>query len=134
MRAGGAAQGPPRREAHNIYVMLAGMQPPASLIREARLNAGLSQAALARRLGVSQAAIARLEQRESNPTVRTLERVLKATGRSLSMKTQPTGVDASLIREQLKLSPSERLHGIEAMYRQGRALSMAGARSRGELV
>ena len=47
---------------------------------------------------------------------------------------RPSGVDESLIRRQLELSPSERLHGLEAMHTQARALALAGARSRGEHV
>jgi hypothetical protein len=42
------------------------------------------------------------------------------------------GVDEGLIRRQLEMTPSERLHGLEAMYAQARALALAGARSRGE--
>lgn len=109
------------------------VESAATLIREARLNAGLSQAQLARRLGVSQAAVAKLEQPSANPTVRTLERVLGATGRALSLKARPTGVDESLIREQLALTPEQRLAQLEAMYEWGRELSLAGARARGEL-
>lgn len=110
------------------------MESPATLIREARLNAGLTQAELARRLDVSQAAVAKLEQPQANPTVRTLERVLRATGRSLSLRARPMGVDESLVREQLKLTPAQRLAQLEAMYEWGRELSLAGARARGELA
>jgi hypothetical protein len=42
------------------------------------------------------------------------------------------GVDESLIRRQLELTPSERLHALEAMYAQARGLALAGARSRRE--
>jgi hypothetical protein len=42
------------------------------------------------------------------------------------------GVDESLIRQHLELSPSERLHGLEAMHAEARALALASARSRGE--
>jgi hypothetical protein len=44
------------------------------------------------------------------------------------------GVDESLIRRQLELTPGERLRGLEAMYAQARGLALAGARSRGERV
>lgn len=106
----------------------------ASLIRKARSEAGLSQAALARRLGVSQAAIAKLERPGSNPTVDTLDDVLWAAGRRLELGAtiRRSGVDESLIRQQLELSPAERMRGIETMYTEARALALAGARSRGE--
>jgi transcriptional regulator with XRE-family HTH domain len=112
------------------------MSDAAILIRKARIDAHLSQTALARRLGVSQAAIAKLERASSNPTVDTLDDVLWATGHRLTLSAsecQP-GVDESLIRQQLELSPAERLRGIETLYGQARMLALAGARSRGEHI
>jgi hypothetical protein len=44
------------------------------------------------------------------------------------------GVDESLIRQHLELTPAKRLRGIETMYVQARMLALAGARSRGERV
>ena len=104
------------------------------MLKDARREAGLTQAELARRLGVSQAAIAKMERPGSNPTVRTLDDVLRATGRRLTLDAPKwrSGVDESLIRQQLELSPAERLRGIETMYIQARMLVLAGARSRGE--
>ncbi len=61
------------------------MSKAAALIRQARRDAGLSQAGLARRLGVSQAAIAKLERAGSNPTIDTLDDVLWAAGRRLEL-------------------------------------------------
>jgi transcriptional regulator with XRE-family HTH domain len=116
--------------------MIGFMSDAAMLIRKARNDAHLSQADLAERLGVSQAAVAKLERVGSNPTVDTLDNVLWATGHCLTL-TAPArraGVDESLIRQQLELSPAERVRGIETMYAQARALALAGARSRGEHV
>jgi transcriptional regulator with XRE-family HTH domain len=106
----------------------------AALLRKARNEAGLSQAELGKRLGMSQAAIAKLERPGSNPTVDTLDDVLWATGRRLDLAAPPrrSGVDESLIRQQLELTPAQRLRGIETMYTEGRALALAGARSRSE--
>jgi transcriptional regulator with XRE-family HTH domain len=106
----------------------------AVLIRKARNEAGLSQAELGRRLGMSQAAVAKLERTGSNPTVDTLGDVLWATGRELELAApaKRPGVDESLIRQQLELTPAQRMLDIEAMYAQARALALAGARSRGE--
>ena len=104
------------------------------LLKEARRQAGLTQAQLAHRLGVSQAAVAKLERPGSNMTVRTLDDALWATGHRLALEAAPrqAGVDESLIRQHLELSPAQRLRGIETMFTQARMLSLAGARSRGE--
>jgi transcriptional regulator with XRE-family HTH domain len=109
---------------------------PTTLLRDARRRAGLTQQQLALRLGVSQAAIAKLERPGANPTLRTLTKALRATGHRLTMQAIPRtgGVDESLIRQHLELSPAERLRGLETMHSQGRALARAGARSRGERV
>ncbi len=98
------------------------------MLREARRNAGLTQADLARRLAVSQAAVAKLERPGANPTVETLDRVLRATGRRLTLAARPQpvgGVDESLIRRQLELTPAERIVGIEQMHRQALQLATA---------
>jgi transcriptional regulator with XRE-family HTH domain len=108
----------------------------ASLLKDARVRAGLTQAELGGRLGISQAAVARLERPGANPTVATLENALWATGHRLTLDApaRRPGVDESLIRQHLELTPAERLRGIETMYVQARMLALAGARSRGELV
>ncbi len=105
-----------------------------ALLRGARQRTGLTQADLARRLGVSQVAVAKLERPGANPTVDTLDRALWATGHRLTLDAaaRSPGVDESLIRRQLELSPAERIRGIESMYAQMHALADAGARSRGQ--
>jgi transcriptional regulator with XRE-family HTH domain len=110
------------------------MPDPASLLKEARNRAGLTQSELGRRLGISQGAVAKLEGPDANPTIDTLENALWATGHRLKLDApaRSPGVDESLIRRHLDLLPFERLRGIEEMYVQGRMLSLAGARSRGE--
>ena len=112
------------------------MPNPALLLREARRRAGLTQADLAARLGISQAAVAKLESRHANPTIDTLEQALWATGHRLTLDAgpRPPGVDESLIRQQLELSPAERIRGIETMYTQARMLALTGDESRGEHV
>jgi uncharacterized protein len=110
------------------------MSESATLLKEARREAGLTQAELARRLGVSQVAIAKMEHPESNPTVGALHDALWETGHRLALDApaRRPGVDESLIRQHLELSPAERLRGIETMYVQARMLVLAGAKSRGE--
>ena len=106
-----------------------------ALIRHARGAAGLTQADLGRRLGTSQPAIVKLERPGANPTVRTLDRVLRATGHRLQLDAPAwsPGVDESLIRQQLALPPAERLRRLERQSARMRRLAIAGARSRGEL-
>lgn len=103
------------------------------MLRDARVKAGLTQAALAHRLGVSQAAVAKLERRDANPTVDTLDRALHAAGHRLALEAVPraSDVDESLIRQQLELTPAERIRGIETMYAEMRKLTEAGTSSRG---
>jgi len=110
------------------------MSDAAALLKDSRRRAGLTQRQLALRLGVSQAAIAKLERPGANPTVETLAGALRATGHRLALAapTRREGIDESLVRRQLELSPGERLHSLEAMYEQARALALAGGRSRGE--
>jgi transcriptional regulator with XRE-family HTH domain len=110
------------------------MSDSAFLLRDARRRAGLTQAGLAERLGVSQAAVARLESPRANPTVDTLDAAVWATGHRLTLDAAPrrSGVDESLIRRQLELSPAERIRGIESMYAQMQTLAEAGARGQRE--
>jgi hypothetical protein len=54
-------------------------------LREVRVEADLTQAALARRAGTSQAAVARYESGVSSPAVTTLERLVAACGRTLEI-------------------------------------------------
>src|SRR6266852_4523616 len=97
---------------------------PGRLLADARRRAGLTQADLAQRLAISQAAVAQLERPESNPRVATLDRALRAAGVELVISARPRqqSVDESLIRQQLALTPTQRLHGLEVMYQQAREL------------
>jgi transcriptional regulator with XRE-family HTH domain len=70
------------------------MSDAATLLREARYAAGLTQAALAERLDVSQAAIAKLERQGANPTVDTLDNALRATGHRLTLSAPARRLDA----------------------------------------
>jgi transcriptional regulator with XRE-family HTH domain len=112
------------------------MSDPPSLLKDARRAAGLTQADLAHRLGVSQAAVAKLERAGANPTIATLGDVLRSVGQRLVLTVEPLsqGIDETLVFEQLRLSPGQRLAQLENMYVSGRELSLAGARSRGELA
>jgi transcriptional regulator with XRE-family HTH domain len=99
----------------------------AEIIRAARLEAGLSQAALGRRLGITQPAIARLESGGDGITVETLRRTLRGLGLDLALSTdvRSSSVDESLVREQLRLSPTERLERYEDAYAGAREFAIA---------
>jgi transcriptional regulator with XRE-family HTH domain len=107
----------------------------AQLIRAKRQEAALTQRELAARMGTTQSAIAALERPDSNPTIRTVGDALDALGYELafSARPKPPGVDESLIRRQLALTPAQRLEQLEAMAAQARDLTLAGVRARGEL-
>jgi transcriptional regulator with XRE-family HTH domain len=83
---------------------------PGQLLREARRRHGLSQARLAIRAGTTQSAISRIEQDRVSPTVETLAGLLNLLGEDLQLVAQErdSGVDRTLIRERLKMTPAER--------------------------
>ena len=106
---------------------------PGPLLADARRRAGLTQAELAGRLGISQSAVAKLEREEANPTVRTLERALRATGHRIEARVLPN-IDESLIRADLALTPAERIRRLEREAAEIGLIMAAGARARGERV
>ncbi|MGZ8407473.1 MAG: helix-turn-helix domain-containing protein [Caulobacteraceae bacterium] len=57
--------------------------------REARSQAGLTQAEVAERMNTTQTVIARLESGRGKPSTRTLERFAKATGARLKISFEP---------------------------------------------
>lgn len=89
------------------------------LVRELRLDAGLSQRALARKAGTSQPAIARYEGDEAAPSWATLQRLATACGRRVDLKVEVAADpgDVELARELLGLSPLERLRSLRRFAR-----------------
>ena len=80
------------------------------LIREARLRAGLTQAALGRRAGKGQSQIARWERGEVTPSFETLRELVRACGFDLSFRV--VNCDDSYVEfidRALELSPRERV-------------------------
>ncbi len=104
-----------------------------SILKDAREKAGLTQAELARRVGVTQGAIAQLERPGANPTLRTLERALAATGYGLELRLAPrkSAVDETLLREALRLTPAERIAAAGRLLAGARTIATAGARAPG---
>jgi len=91
---------------------------PGSLIRRTRQAEGLTQAALARRLGITQPSVARLEAAGDEVTVATLQRALNAMGRALELTVvqRKSSIDETLLHSTLKLTPDQRLQQFEAFY------------------
>jgi transcriptional regulator with XRE-family HTH domain len=95
-----------------------------SLIRDARLAEGLTQAALARRLGITQPSVARLEAAGDEVTVATLQRALNAMGRALVLQVVPrkSSIDETLLHSNLRLSPDQRVQQFESWYEDMRVM------------
>lgn len=87
----------------------------APLVREARRAAGLSQVALAERLSTTQSAVSRWECGHDEPRLSTLRSILRACDRRLVLSSEPDSigdVDRAQIRQQLAMSPEERLASV----------------------
>ncbi|HTO89020.1 MAG TPA: helix-turn-helix transcriptional regulator [Thermoanaerobaculia bacterium] len=63
----------------------------ASILRDARRRAGLSQRGLGRRAGVPQATVARIEEGRTSPRFETLDRLLAACGFDLVARPRRRG-------------------------------------------
>jgi ribosome-binding protein aMBF1 (putative translation factor) len=61
----------------------------ANAVIEARTRAGLTQEELARKMGTTQPVVARLESGRARPSMRTLERLARATGSRLLIGFEP---------------------------------------------
>jgi transcriptional regulator with XRE-family HTH domain len=71
---------------------------------------------LARRAGTTQSAISRIEQERISPTIQTLTELLHLMGEDLILKAErrETGVDLTLNRANLELTPEQRVKkGLE---------------------
>ncbi len=99
------------------------------LLRQARREAGLGQRELARRVGMPQPTVSRIERELASPRFDTLDRLLRACGRQLDLvERRGLGVDRTLIRERLRMTPGERArlavlewHRTEVFRRAGKA-------------
>jgi transcriptional regulator with XRE-family HTH domain len=61
----------------------------ASAVIDLRSRAGLTQEELARKMGTTQPVVARLESGRTRPSMRTLERLARATGSRLRISFEP---------------------------------------------
>ena len=61
----------------------------AAAVMEVRNRAGLTQEALAQKMGTTQPVVARMESGRTHPSMRTLERLADATGSRLRISFEP---------------------------------------------
>lgn len=87
------------------------------MVRGARRAAGLTQQQLAERLGTTQSVISRWERGHDEPRLSTLAEIARATGRRLHVELVDDGVDRTQIRQQLALTPTERLASVTNLSR-----------------
>lgn len=100
-----------------------------SLVAAARASAGLSQRELAARAGTTQATVARIETGRTSPTLGTLARLVTAAGfqlrvdlarpeqRDVTIEAYKRDIDRTLLQENLKRTPEQRLRGLAALAR-----------------
>jgi len=87
------------------------MKTPGNLLQEARKRHGVSQKQLAMRASTTQSAISRIERDGVSPSVETLRELLYLLGEDLELdaSSRDSGIDATLIDQSLRRSPTERL-------------------------
>jgi predicted nucleotidyltransferase/DNA-binding XRE family transcriptional regulator len=116
------------------------MPDVATVIRDARLQTGLTQAELAARADTSQPALARYETGVTLPALPTLERILLACGRRLELRTaqmSDPSAPATSVRGQVghraKLLRRQRRRLLDAARTHGaRRVRVFGSLARGE--
>ena len=80
-------------------------------IRGWRESAGLSQAQLAKRLGTTQSAVSRWENGRDEPRLSTVAAILRECELAGELTVAP-GIDRAQIRQQLALSPRQRVESV----------------------
>jgi transcriptional regulator with XRE-family HTH domain len=87
------------------------VKTPGELLKEARARHGVSQKQLAMRASTTQSAISRIERDRVSPSVETLRELLYLLGEDLELvaSKRDSGIDATLIDQRLRVSPTERL-------------------------
>lgn len=82
----------------------------ASVVREARRRAGLTQAALAERAGVPRSTVARIESGARTPSVELVERLVRAAGLEVTIAlSEPDPGTDSMFERTLRRTPAQRL-------------------------
>ena len=89
-----------------------GVNPSSEMVRLARQTAGLSQVQLAERVGTTQTAVSRWENGGDEPRLSTLAAILSACGQRLVLQVESDDVDRAQIRQQLAMTPEQRLASV----------------------
>jgi transcriptional regulator with XRE-family HTH domain len=94
---------------------------PATMLREARSRAGLSQRELAVRAQTAQSVVARIELGQTSPTWETLSRLLRAAGFDVYARLAVASIAGSHMLADvdriLALTPEDRLNELAAFAR-----------------
>ncbi len=90
-------------------------------IARLRIEAGLGQQLLAERLGTTQSAVSRWERGHDEPRLRTLVAIAEACGKRLTIEVDDD-VDRAQLRQQLAMTPLERLAGVVNVSRMRSAV------------
>ena len=98
---------PHSEEAQRAYDDEARISEFRELVYRLRADAGLTQAALAQRMGTTQSAIARMEGGGTRPTLETLEKLATAVGQELVV-----GVGADLSSDRSIAELVRRGHAV----------------------
>jgi transcriptional regulator with XRE-family HTH domain len=89
---------------------------PATLLKQARHDAGVTQHQLAMKLGSSQPVVARLERPDANPRWETLTRALRELGYGIELirlNDAESKLDLGQLRVRLAMTPADRLHTFQ---------------------
>jgi transcriptional regulator with XRE-family HTH domain len=109
-----------------------------SLVREARERSGLTQRALAERAATTQSVVGRIEAGIGSPRVETVERLLEAAGFRARVVLEPISpedpvvrayqrdIDRTLLRDNLRRTPQERVEALQALQRLAAEAQRAG--------
>lgn len=103
----------------------------AEVLRDARLEAGLTQRELAEKAGMPQPVIARIESGASSPRADTLDRLLQACGRRIASAPRRSIVDPqdwAQVEANLRRTPAERLRNLQSAARNLQTLRRAANR------
>lgn len=116
---------------------------PSALLAAARHQAGLTQRELAQRAGTAQSVVARIELGQTSPTFDTLDRLIRATGHTLQLglgepryldtliEHYRRNVDRTLLRENLKKTPDQRIREMLELIAFGEESERAVRAARG---
>ena len=93
------------------------------VLRDARVRAGLSQVELARRAGVTQSVVSAYESGARQPSLPTLERLVRATGYELDVVVHPGPPTPTLLRPDPEEPPGPLAQRLARHSRQVRDIA-----------